>query len=119
MVFDEQTGTERIFIVFSRTPEDGLENMVYSLTDTGTQAKPASNKTPDKPQKKYVMSASADIPDSTVGHLRDTYTRDLIIEKVDEKTEDKSLAKKETAIYVVNPQRQFRFARGRRSETGA
>jgi hypothetical protein len=51
------------------------------------------------------MSASADIPDSAVGHLRDTYTRDLVIEKVDEKTpEDKSAAnKKENAVYVVNP----------------
>ena len=106
MVFDEQTGTERIFIVFSRTPEDGLENMIYSLQDG--KAKPAAQKAPEKaadkpPSKKYVMTASADIPDSAVGHLRDTYTRDLIIEKVDEKTEDKSSAKKENATYVVNP----------------
>ena len=106
MVFDEQTGTERIFIVFSRTPEDGLEKLIYSLQDA--KAKPAAQRTPEKaadkpPSKKYVMTASADIPDSAVGHLRDTYTRDLIIEKVDEKTEDKSTAKKENAIYVVNP----------------
>ena len=105
MVFDEQTGAEHIFVVFSRTPEDGLENMIYSLQD-GAKAKPASVKEPDKAKsKKYVMSASADIPDSAVGHLRDTYTRDLVIEKVDEKTpEDKSAAnKKENAVYVVNP----------------
>ncbi len=102
-VFDTQTGTERIFIVFSRKPEDGLENMIYSLQD-GAKAKPAAVKAVDKPPaKKYVMTASADIPDSAVGQLRDTYTRDLVIEKVDEKTEDKSIAKKETAVYVVNP----------------
>jgi hypothetical protein len=102
MVFDEQTGTEGIFIVFSRTPEDGLENMIYSLQ--GGKAKPAAQKAPEKPApKKLLMTASADIPDSAVGHLRDTYTRDLIIEKVDEKTEDKSSAKKENATYVVNP----------------
>jgi hypothetical protein len=101
MVFDTQTGTERVFIVFSRTPEDDLENMIYSLQDT--KAKPASTKPMEKPAtKKYVMSASADIPDSTMGHLQ-TYTRDLVIEKVDEKTEDKSSAKKENAVYVVNP----------------
>ena len=47
MVFDTQTGTEHLFIVFSRTPEDGLENMVYSLQD-GTKAKPASDKAADK-----------------------------------------------------------------------
>jgi hypothetical protein len=103
MVFDEQTGTESIFIVFSRTPEDGLENMVYSLQDAPVKTKPASQNAPDKPAKKYVVSASAEIPDSAVGHLKDTYTRDLIIEKVDEKTEDKSSAKSENAIYVVNP----------------
>jgi len=77
--------------------------MIYSLQD-GSKAKPAADKAGDKPPtKKYVMTASADIPDSAVGHLRDTYTRDLVIEKVDEKTEDKSAAKKETAVYVVNP----------------
>jgi len=105
MVFDEQTGAEHVFIVFSRIPEDGLENMIYSLQD-GVKAKPAAAKEPDKAKtKKYVMSASADIPDSAVGHLRDTYTRDLVIETVDEKTpEDKSSAnKKENAVYVVNP----------------
>jgi hypothetical protein len=104
MVFDEQTGTERIFIVFSRTPEDGLENMIYSLQD-GAKARPAADKARDRPQKKFVMTAGVDIPDSAVGQLRDTYTRDLIIEKVDEKTpEDKSSAnKKENAVYVVNP----------------
>ena len=102
LLFDNQTGTEEFFIVFSRTPEDGLENMIYSLQ--GAKAKPAADKPVDKPaSKKYVMSASAAIPDSAVGHLRETYNRDLIIEKVDEKTEDKSAEKKENATYVVNP----------------
>jgi hypothetical protein len=103
-VFDEQTGTEHIFVVFSRTPEDGLENMIYSLQG-GAKAQPAADKAVEKPKKQYTLSASADIPDSAVGHLRDTYTRDLIIETVDEKTpEDKSSAKKkENAVYVVNP----------------
>ena len=103
-VFDDQVGTERLFIVFSRTPEDGLENMIYSLQDA--KAKPAADRTPEKaPSKKYLMTASADIPDSAVGRLRETYTRDLIIEKVDDKTPtDKSLAnKRENAVYVVNP----------------
>jgi hypothetical protein len=52
-----------------------------------------------------VQIATANIDDATVGHLRETYTRDLIIEKVDEKTPgDKSPGdKKENAVYVVNP----------------
>jgi hypothetical protein len=103
-VFDEQTGTDIVFVVFSRTPEESLENMIYSLQG-GPKDQPAADKATDKPKKKYVMTASADIPDYAVGHLRDTYTRDLIVEKVDESTpEDKSSAnKKENAVYVVNP----------------
>ncbi|HUB79512.1 MAG TPA: DUF4384 domain-containing protein [Bryobacteraceae bacterium] len=104
MVFDTQTGTEHLFIVFSRTPEKGLEDMIYSLQG-GAKAQPAADKSMDKPKKKYVMTASAEIPDSAIGQLRDTYTRDLIIETVDDKTpEDKSSTdKKEDAVYVVNP----------------
>jgi hypothetical protein len=104
MVFDEQTGTERIFIVFSRTPEEGLENMIYSLE--GRKAKPAADHPAPRAQPKQMVSvAMASIDDGTVGHLRDTYTRDLVIEKVDEKTPgDKSSGSKmENAVYVVNP----------------
>lgn len=104
LLFDEQTGTEKIFIVFSRTPEESLEKMIYSLQ--GGKAKPASTQPQDKPQGKMkVQIADANIDNGTVGQLRDSYTRDLIIEKVDEKTPvDKSAAdKKENAVYVVNP----------------
>ena len=91
MVFDEQTGTENIFIVFSRTPEDGLENMIYSLQ--GRKVKPAADQEPKAPPKRMMQVASADIDNATVGRLRDTYTRDLVIEKVDDKTPaDKSAA---------------------------
>jgi hypothetical protein len=103
MVFDEQTGTERIFIVFSRTPEEGLEDLIYSLESR--KAKPAADRSPPRAQPKQMVSvAMASIDDGTVGHLRDAYTRDLVIEKVDEKTPgDKSSGSKmENAIYVVN-----------------
>jgi hypothetical protein len=102
MRVDTQTGTEHLFVIFSRTPEDSLENMIYSLQGS-PKAQPASDKALDKPAKKYLVSASVQIPDGAVNLLRDTYTRDLIIEKVDEKTQDKTPAKKENAVYVVNP----------------
>lgn len=104
MVMDTQTGTDKLFVVFSRTPEDGLEDLIYSLQ--GAKAKPAADRSPEKaPSKKYLMTASVDIPDAAVGRLKETYTRDLIIEKVDDKTPtDKSSAsKQENATYVVNP----------------
>jgi hypothetical protein len=97
MMFDEQTGVEKIFIVFSREPEAGLENMIYSL-----QVK--KPRTQEPPPKKLVEIAQANIDDATVGRLREAYARDLIIERVNDKTPaDQSAAdKNETAVYVVN-----------------
>jgi hypothetical protein len=93
IVFDEQTGVEKIFIVFSREPETDLERMIYSLD-------------PKKPQApKVVQFASVNIDDMTVGRLRTAYSRDLIIERVDDKAPAEAAAggQKEKAVYVVNP----------------
>jgi uncharacterized protein DUF4384 len=99
MVFDEQKGTERIFIVFSREPEDDLEKMIYSLQ--GGKPQPAAAPDPPPQQsKQMVQYASLNIDDRMVGRLRNVYSRDLIIEKVDPKTPGE---RKETAVYVVNP----------------
>ena len=105
LVFDQQTGVEKFFIVFSREPEPDLENMVYSLQ--GKKLQPvAEPKEPAKP-KQMVQIASANISqnidDGTVGRLRMTYARDLIIEPVDDKTPGDKSGKKENAVYVVNP----------------
>jgi hypothetical protein len=97
MVFDEQKGNERIFIVCSREPEDDLEKMIYSLQ--GSKPQPAAAPEPP-PTKQIVEFARLNIDDGTVGRLRNVYSRDLIIEKVDPKTPGE---RKETAVYVVNP----------------
>jgi len=96
MVFDEQKGTEKIFIVFSREPEPDLEKMIYSLQG----GKPVPVSEPAARPKQMVTFAQLNIPDSTVGRLRTTYARDLIIEKVTPQTPGE---RKETAVYVVNP----------------
>jgi len=100
MTFDEQKGTEKLFIILSREPEPDLEKMIYSLQGGATQ--PVT--TPDAPvaqgQRHLVQYASANIQDSVVGRLRNVYSRDLIIEKVDPNTPGD---RKETAVYVVNP----------------
>src|SRR5205823_3202029 len=70
MVFDEQVGTEKLFIVFSREPEPEFENMIYSLPGSKGQtatppAQPASQPTaPPKRSKEMVISASLNIQDS-------------------------------------------------------
>jgi len=97
MVFDETTGTERLFLVFSREPEPNLDRMIYSLTSN-----PASS--PNQKQapvtKTLLVAGNSGVDDSTVGLLRSVHSRDLKIEKVDEQTPGE---KKETAVYVVNP----------------
>lgn len=97
LVFDELAGTEKLFIVFSRQPEPNFENTIYSLQPSKPQpAAQPDSAAPPRPKKLLVAS----IDDGTVGRLRNTYSRDLIIEKVDESTPGET---KEKAMYVVNP----------------
>jgi len=97
LVFDQQTGTEKIFIVLSRVEVPDLERLMYSLKNG---VKPVAE--PDaqpQPQTKTLV-AGLTIDDATVGRLRDACARDLIIEKVDDDTPGD---RKEKAVYVVNP----------------
>ena len=97
IVFDEQTGVEKLFIILSREPEADLEKMIYSLSGG---PKPVA--APDEPRqpKQMLVAANMAIDDSFVGRMRNTYARDLVIEKVDENSPGE---KKEKAVYVVNP----------------
>ncbi len=101
--FDEQPGVEKLFLVLSRQPETDLENLIYSLsrrpgTET-TPARPPAATPLGKTEKILLAQNLGPIEDSLVGRLRNTYARDLIIEKVDEATPG---PKKEHAVYVVN-----------------
>jgi hypothetical protein len=103
IAFDNQTGTENLFIVFSRQPEPDLERMIYSLQGKKSSETKGKNDKPEQPvrsSKELLMAANMHIDDATVGRMRATYARDLIIEKVDANTPGD---KKETAVYVVNP----------------
>jgi hypothetical protein len=112
MIFDEQTGSEKLFVVFSREPEPSLEKLIYSLKGVAPASapKPAApkpvapnNTDPVEPKTLYAL-ADSKIDDMTVGTLRTAYSRDLVIEKVDDNSVSSSPApKKETAVYVVNP----------------
>ncbi len=96
--FDEQPGEEKIFLVFSRDPETGLEELIYDLSRRGKPvAAPAE--TPEAPAKVLLAQNRIDIGDPLVNRLRTAYARDLIIEKIDQTA---SPAAKENAVYVVN-----------------
>lgn len=94
LAFDTTPGTENLFIVFSRQPEPDLEQMIYSLQGKRVvrqEAPPAMDKT---------LIMAANIGNPMVDRLRNAYSRDLIVEKVDANTPGD---RKETAVYVVNP----------------
>jgi len=90
--FDQQAGTERVFVVLSRTQESDLEGLIYSLDRTSTPAKPAAS-------FKSIVQNMPSIPDELVGKIRQQFaSRDLVFEKVD----DAASERKEKAMYVVN-----------------
>ncbi len=90
--FDEQPGEEKLFLVLSRQPEPDLEGLIYSLGQKSSA--------PTDAQKPKMLLASAAFSDDIVGKLRNTYARDLIVEKVDD---EQAGSKKEAAVYAVNP----------------
>ena len=102
-VFDEQAGTEKLFLVLSRQPEANLDKLIYSMGQSSTPAAPASV------EPARVMMAQATVSDDIISRMRaEMSSRDLIFEKVDnEKVAaaegGKGQVKMETAAYVVNP----------------
>ncbi|MCZ2074496.1 MAG: DUF4384 domain-containing protein [Bryobacterales bacterium] len=99
IVFDEQPGTEKMFIVLSRRPEPNLEELIYSLSST---AQPPAVEREQAPAKQLMIAQNrTSIDDALIGKIRqEMVARDLIFEKVDESTPG---ARKENAVYVVNP----------------
>jgi len=104
MVFNDQTGVEKLFIVFSRLPETDIENLMHSLPDhapdNGHPVNAPANQELPKP-----LYASLTIDDAMVGRMRNVYSRDLVVEHVDETTppDASGAGNKDVAVYVVNP----------------
>jgi hypothetical protein len=102
--FDEQSGEEKLFIVLSRQPEPDLEGLIYSLSNPagGNPAggNPAGGNPTKANEKPKLLLASAAFGDDLIGKLRNSYARDLIVEKVDD---EQAGPKQEKAVYAVNP----------------
>jgi hypothetical protein len=106
-VFDEQAGTEKLFFVLSRQPEQSLDKLIYSMGGQTPPADPAGVKPAAEPAR--VLMAQATIGDDIVSRIRgQVMARDLIFEKVEnEKVTAENGApaggvKLETAAYVVS-----------------
>jgi hypothetical protein len=98
-LFDEQSGTEKLFLVLSRKPEADLDKLIYSITGEGSS--------PGSTQDKKLM-AKATVGDDVVNRLREEVkSRDLVFEKIDEMSmqQNGGEVKTEKATYVVNPSR--------------
>ncbi len=102
--FDEQPGVEKLFLVLSRTPEKDLENLIYKLSRGEVQQQEAAPEHPrPAPKTKLLMAMNhVNIGDDLVDRLRNAYSRDLIIEKVDQSTAGPE-EEKENAVYAVAP----------------
>jgi len=98
MVFDEQTGVEKLTVLFAREPEPDIEKLIYSLQGT-PKPKPVMQK-PSSTDDSKTLVASARISDDLVRNKRQMYSRDLVIETVTPNTPGDQ---KEFADYVVNP----------------
>lgn len=89
--FNDQAGTEKLFVVLTRQPEADLDKLIYSV----------GGQKDNSPGESRTLMAKATISDQTINRLRQQIAaRDLIFEKVDS---DPGTGKVENAAYVINP----------------
>ncbi len=81
--------------MLSRRPEPDLDQLIYSLQD----GKP---RTPEPSQPPTLMAAARPVENSLVDNMRRSYSRDLVMEKIEDEPATGG-AKVENAVYVVNP----------------
>ncbi|MDP8989252.1 MAG: DUF4384 domain-containing protein [Acidobacteriota bacterium] len=107
-VFDEQAGSEKLFFVLSRQPEQSLDKLIYSMGGQSAPADPSAVTPAAAPNR--VLMAQASVSDDVIARIRSQMqARDLIFEKVENEkvvsqngTPAGAPVKIETAAYVVN-----------------
>lgn len=91
-VFDEQPGQEQLFVIFSAEPVRDMDSLIPSL------------RAPEKePRLGPVITASATpIGDAFVSRLRNTYSRDLVVQTVTPSQPPDPGVGIESAVYVIS-----------------
>lgn len=105
LVFDEQPGVEKLFVILTRQPETQMDKLIYDLENGKGPGKSADKAPGKKTGEHRLLMASAAIGNPLVDELRGgILARDLVFEKVDDSKPAPQAAggMKETAVYVVN-----------------
>ena len=88
-VFDDQAGTEKLFVVLTRQPEPDLDKLIYAMGGPQTTT-----------ESRNVVLAGNTVSDEMVNRLRkEMASRDLVFETSDQDP----TGKPEKAAYVANP----------------
>jgi hypothetical protein len=98
MRFAGKPGIEKLFVVLSRTPESDLESLIYNLKSRPSTASPGA-------AEPSLQIANNTIGDPLVSRLRESHTRDLVLEEFSGPatvTEGAPAPKPEKAMYVVS-----------------
>jgi len=102
--FDDQPGTENVYIVLSRKPEPDFEKLIFALRDKSkmpgdAQAVPVNDQPRFKGNVSQIASSYSNNP--LLERLESAMkSRDLVFEKVNEDNED---GRKEKAFYAGTP----------------
>ena len=93
--FDDQAGQEQLFVIYSAEPVKDVDALIPSLT--------APEKKEPKPGP-LIMASAAPINDAFVSRLRNTYSRDLIVQTVTpaQPAPQAEATVPESAVYVVS-----------------
>lgn len=103
--FDNNPGTERIFVVFSRKPEPDFDGLIYKVAPErpAGEAKPKTqpeSKPAQHPQ--IILAQNSAIGDPFVDRMKTMYARDLIVEKAEGEVKSSLGPKFEYAAYVAS-----------------
>lgn len=103
ITFDETPGAEHLFVIFSRQPVAEIDSLIFSLK--GGQPTPASDAGRERPAGATLMASARPIEDSQIAAMRNTYTRDLIIEDLGQEQSPHAQEgqPQDQSVYVVNP----------------
>jgi hypothetical protein len=99
--FDDQVGTEQLFILLSRQPQGDLEQVIHNLRrGASPAATPATPPSVEDSTKIMMASNQRDVDDTVIAGIRQTaYARDLVFEKVEDDEVEPDWTK---AVYVVD-----------------